>query len=111
MSDLKTPNGWPSQGEQPNGSWIEYIFYPHTHNIRTFVTHDDYASYLLKRRGSNKQRLLMRIYIAKGYDPKDYLAINEWLNDHKDARSWTFKEIHRIYQTDQLLPPEFRYHG
>jgi hypothetical protein len=108
--NLDTPNGWPSNGPQSDGTWIEYIFHPNSSRIRTFVTHSNYAVYLLKRRGSNKERLLMRVYLAQGLDPKDYDAINAHIKAHQ-GRQWTFKVIHSFYNTDELLPPEHRYRG
>jgi hypothetical protein len=95
-----TPNGWPSQGQQGDGTWIEYVFRSGTNQIKCCVTHPDYASYLLKRRGGNKDRLLVRIYLALGKDDKDDAAINAWLKKHS-GRCWTFHEIHATY--DHLL--------
>lgn len=98
---MNTPNNWPAQGQQADDTWVEYIFYPRSSRISSCVTHPNYAAYLLKRRGGNKDRLLMRVYLALGNDPTDYEAINAWLKEH-GSRRWTFKEIHATY--DHLLP-------
>ena len=99
--NMDTPNGWPAQGLQADHTWVEYIFRPGTNQLRGTVIHPDYASYLLKRRGGNKDRLLVRVYLALGKDAKDYTAINAWLKEHS-GRRWTFAEIHATY--DHLLP-------
>jgi hypothetical protein len=108
--NLDTPNGWPAQGEQSDDTWIEYIFYPNSSRIKSYRQHANYAAYLLKRRGGNKDRLLVRIYLAQGKDPSDYQAVQTWLKDHT-GRRWSFKAIHDQYDTNTLLPPEHRYSG
>jgi hypothetical protein len=103
--NLPTPNGWPKQGEQSDGSWIEYTFESNSSRLRTYKAHRDYTSYLLARRGGNKDRLLVRCYLAAGHDPKDYQAVTQWLADHS-GRKWTFGSIHKAY--DHTLPLEHR---
>ena len=103
--NLPTPNGWPKQGEQGDGSWIEYIFERSGTRLLSFRTHSDYTKYLLTRRGGNKERLLVRCYLAAGHNPKDYQAVTRWIADHT-GRKWTFAAIHKAY--DHTLPLEYR---
>jgi hypothetical protein len=108
--DLDTPNGWPKHGLQDDGTWVAYTFHPGSNRISSCVTYTDYTAFLLKRRGGNKDRLLVRIYLAQGKDPKDYTAVIAHLKAH-EGRKWTFWYIHDFYDTNKLLPPEHRYRG
>jgi hypothetical protein len=103
--NLPPPNDWPKQGEQDDGTWIEYIFQTNSSRLLSYTTHGDYTKFLLARRGGNKDRLLVRCYLAAGHNPKDYQAVTRWLADHA-GRKWTFGYIHKTY--DHTLPLEHR---
>ena len=101
---FQPPKDWPAPGLQDDGSIVEYIF---TRLGYSYATHRNYMSYVLKRKGCNKERLYARAWIGTGLGciTAEADEFEDWMDlpFHSNA---SFEHLHALY--DQWLAPEHR---